>query len=165
MPCPEHLTKDEQTETIRTLSRDTLNECDLTQRFMCTKRVLAQNPLAAPDTVSRSPAPLVHCICPLLNREFIKAYKAFVGAYKEAYQRIVQMKLLTELPDGSLPPTACFIFSVVRIGKTIFQKSNTLPSDVIASESLRPHFPNFSAEPIMRILLGLNSFKTDPKPI
>ena len=33
---------------------------------------------SAPGTVSRSPAPLVHCICPLLKREFIKAYKAFV---------------------------------------------------------------------------------------
>ena len=108
MPCLEHLTKHEQTETIRKLTRDTLNECDLTQRFMGTKRILAQNPLAAPDTVSRSPAPLVHCICPRLKREFIKAYKACVAAYKEAYQRIMQMKLLTEFPDGSLPPTAWF---------------------------------------------------------
>ena len=108
MPCLEHLTKHEQTETIRKLTRDTLNECDLAQRFMGTKRILAQNPLAAPDTVSRSPAPLVHCSCPRLKREFIKAYKACVTAYKEAYQRIMQMKLVTEFPDGSLPPTAWF---------------------------------------------------------
>ena len=108
LPCLEYLPKHEYQQTIKTLTRDTLDECDLSQRFMGTKRILAQHPLAAPDCVNRSPAPLVHCICPMLKQEFVKAYRAFVGAYKEAYQRILKMKLSTEFPDGSLPPTAWF---------------------------------------------------------
>ena len=108
LPCLEYLPKHEYQQTIKTLTRDTLDECDLSQRFMGTKRILAQNPLAAPDSISRSPAPLVHCTCRILKEEFIKAYRAFVGAYKEAYQRIMQMKLFTEFPDGSLPPTPWF---------------------------------------------------------
>ena len=108
LPCLEHLPKHEYQQTIKTLTKDTLDECDLTQRFIGTKRILAQHPLGAPDSVSRSPAPLVHCICPMLKQQFVKAYRTFVAAYKEAYQRIVVMKLFTEFPDGSLPPTAWF---------------------------------------------------------
>ena len=108
LPCLEHLTQHEYRETIKTLTRDILAECDTSQKFMGAKRIMAQNPLAAPDTINRSPAPLVHCVCPVLKQEFIKAYRAFVGAYKEAYQRILKMKLNTEFPDGSLPPTAWF---------------------------------------------------------
>ena len=108
LPCLEHLTQHEYRETIKTLTRDILAECDTSQKFMGAKRIMAQNPLAAPDTINRSPSPLVHCVCPVLKQEFIKAYRAFVGAYKEAYQRIVQMKLFAEFPYGSLPPTAWF---------------------------------------------------------
>ena len=49
--------------------------------------------------------------------------------------------------------------------KTIFQKSNTRPSDFIASLSLRPHLSNLKAEPITRTLLEPSSFKADPNPI
>jgi len=108
LPCLEYLPKHEYQQTIKTLTRDTLDECDLSQRFMGTKRILAQHPLAAPDSVSRSPAPLVHCVCPMLKQEFVKAYRAFVGAYKEAYKRLVRTNLFTAFPDGSLPPTAWF---------------------------------------------------------
>ena len=108
LPCLAHLPRHEYQQTIKTLTKDTLDECDLTQRFIGTKRILAQNPLSAPDTISRSPAPLVHCVCPKLKQVFVEAYRAFVSAYKEAYQRCVRMRLFTEFPHGSLPPTAWF---------------------------------------------------------
>ena len=108
LPCLEHLTKQEHQATIKKLTRDVLEDCDLNQKFMGAKRILAQYPLSAPKDINRSPAPLVHCLCPLLKREFIKAYRAFVGAYKEAYQRILKMNLSTAFPQGSLPPTAWF---------------------------------------------------------
>ena len=103
--CLEHVTQHEHRETIKKLTRDTLDECDLTQKFMGAKRILAQNPLDAPQTVSRSPAPLVHCLCSQLKKEFISAYREFVSAYKQAYQRVMKLKLFAEFPHGSLPPT------------------------------------------------------------
>ena len=108
LPCLEHLSPNEQRQTIKDLARATIDECDLTQKFMGTKRILSQNPFDAPQTINRSPAPLVHCMCSQLKREFISAYREFVSSYKDAYQRVMRLKLVGEFPHGSLPPTAWF---------------------------------------------------------
>ena len=108
LPCLDHLSELEYRDTIKDLTRDALDECDLPDRYLGAKRVLAQDPLSTPGATSRSPAPLCHCVCPIKRGQFISAYRAFVGAYKEAYQRVVQMNLITEFPHGSLPPTAWF---------------------------------------------------------
>ena len=65
-----------------------------------------QEPLASPEQTSRSPAPLCHSGCSQLKREFISAFREFVTAYKQAYQRVMTSGLALEFPPGSLPPTA-----------------------------------------------------------
>jgi len=40
------------------------------------------------------------------DRKFRAAFREFVSAYKEAYQRILKHNLRLEFPDGALPPTA-----------------------------------------------------------
>ena len=106
LPCLEHLSEYQHRQTIKELTKTSLHQCDLTQKFMGTKRILAQNPQDAPQTITRSPAPLVHCLCSQLKQAFITAYREFVSAYKNAYQRVIKLKLFSEFPHGSLPPTA-----------------------------------------------------------
>ncbi len=106
LPCFDDLSDIEYRQTIRELADEAVAGCDDVLKFIGQKKILAQEPLASPEQTNRSPAPLCHSGCSQLKREFVCAFREFVTAYKQAYQRVMTSGLALEFPPGSLPPTA-----------------------------------------------------------
>ena len=88
------------------MANEALAECGVPKKPVGQKRILAMDPHTQPEKTDKSPAPLCHSGCPEKKREFKAAFREFVSAYKEAYQRILKHRLRLEFPDGALPPTA-----------------------------------------------------------
>jgi len=106
LPFYEDLSDFEYSKLIRELADDALSECGVPTKPVGQKRILAIDPHSKPDKSDKSPAPLCHSGCPEKKREFKSAFRDFVSAYREAYQRILKHSLRTEFPDGAMPPTA-----------------------------------------------------------
>ena len=107
-PClgHEHLSDLQYRAVIRELANEALADCGVPAKPVGQKRILAMDPHTKPEHTDKSPAPLCHSGCTEKKREFKAAFREFVSAYKEAYQRILKHSLKEEFPDGALPPTA-----------------------------------------------------------
>jgi hypothetical protein len=72
------------------------------------RRILEQDPLAAPDETARSPAPLVHAASMTVRDAFVATYRAFVDAFKLA-AACLRDGFAADFPEGAFPPPAPFV--------------------------------------------------------
>lgn len=73
--------------------------------------VVAQNPHDKSFRLKKTPAPAFHAIKRTVRRELVEAYGWFVGAYREAAERLRQGDLAPRFPAGSFPPHLPFVGS------------------------------------------------------
>ncbi|MCO4763583.1 MAG: transposase [Myxococcales bacterium] len=57
----------------------------------------------------RSPAPKVHCICPIRRRELERGLRAIADAYREASDRFRDGEWDVEFPEGTFRPAGGFV--------------------------------------------------------
>ncbi len=73
------------------------------------KAILAYDPLHCPSALARSPAPRVHAASKAARRAFYEIYAAFVGAFREASERLRRGDRNAPFPAGSFPPALPFV--------------------------------------------------------
>ena len=73
------------------------------------KAILARDPLHRPSTLARSPAPRVHAATKTARRAFHEIYAAFVGAFREAAEKLRRGDRYAPFPCGSFPPALPFV--------------------------------------------------------
>ena len=73
------------------------------------KRVLRYSPHHVPDTLDRSPAPIIHSHCSEFRAAFKAAYQDFVEGYREALKEFVYGIGARLFPEGGLAPGYSFV--------------------------------------------------------
>src|SRR6185312_150999 len=73
------------------------------------RAILACDPLHRPSALARSPAPRVHAATKAARRAFYEIYAAFVGAFREASERLRRGDRNAPFPTGSFPPALPFV--------------------------------------------------------
>lgn len=68
------------------------------------KAILACDPLHRPSYLARSPASRVHAATKAARKAFHEIYAAFVGAFREASERLRRGDRNASFPTGSFPP-------------------------------------------------------------
>ena len=68
------------------------------------ERIQRQHSHQRPSTTKRSPAPLIHAAHRIVRLAFVDAYRAFVGAYRIAADRLRMGDRLVIFPDRAFPP-------------------------------------------------------------
>jgi hypothetical protein len=71
--------------------------------------VLAQNPLRRPLKTKKSPAPAFHAASQAVRRELRDAYGWFVGAFRQAAEKLRAGDRNAVFPVGSFPPALKFV--------------------------------------------------------
>jgi REP element-mobilizing transposase RayT len=71
--------------------------------------IRSQNPHARPMRTKKSPAPLFHAASRLAREELYQAYAWFVGAFREAAEKLRAGDLSARFPVGSFPPGLPFV--------------------------------------------------------
>jgi Transposase IS200 like len=72
------------------------------------RRILEQEPHAAPEESGQSPAPFVHAASVAVRSAFKAAYRAFVDAFKTA-ATCLRAGSAADFPEGAFPPPAPFV--------------------------------------------------------
>jgi hypothetical protein len=72
------------------------------------RRILEQDPHAAPPHPDRSPAPLVHAASQKMRDTFRVAYRAFVDAFRTA-ANCLRNGGTSQFPEGAFPPSLPFV--------------------------------------------------------
>jgi hypothetical protein len=114
IPCWAHLSADRYRERIKTLVEEIDAEAARARRqsgarVLGAKAILAQDPLTRPDSVPRSPAPLVHAATKAARKMFYAIYTEFVSAFRAAAEALRQGHRDVSFPAGSFPPAAPFV--------------------------------------------------------
>jgi REP element-mobilizing transposase RayT len=114
IPCWAHLPADRYREQIKTLVEEVDAEAARARqrsgaKVLGVKAVLAQDPQARPDSVSRSPAPLVHAATKAARKMFYEIYAEFVSAFRAAAEALRQGRWDVSFPAGSFPPALSFV--------------------------------------------------------
>ena len=73
------------------------------------EQILAQDPETRPETLDRSPAPLVHAATQKIRKDLRDAYGWFVAAYREAAEKLRKGDRDVAFPRGSFPPHLPFV--------------------------------------------------------
>jgi len=73
------------------------------------RAILACDPLHRPSSLARSPAPRVHAATKAARRAFYEIYAAFVGAFRDASERLRRGDRDAPFPTGSFPPALPFV--------------------------------------------------------
>jgi hypothetical protein len=68
-----------------------------------------QRPHDVPNRPKRSPAPLFHVATKAMRQEMWEAYAWFVGAYRQAAEKLKAGDRLAAFPPGSFPPALPFV--------------------------------------------------------
>jgi hypothetical protein len=71
--------------------------------------ILSQHPHHRPKAQKRSPAPLFHAFSSAARRELWEAYRLFVGAYRQAAEKLRAGNRDAVFPLGSFPPALPFV--------------------------------------------------------
>ncbi len=110
LPCWRHLSDQAYVRRVRQLmaghAKDAKRKRAATgKRVQGIKSILAQDPHRRPEKrKKKTPAPFVHCIDKKVKAEFKKAYRAFVGAYREALEALHAGVPEARFPEGGIPP-------------------------------------------------------------
>jgi hypothetical protein len=114
LPCWEHLSPEEQKDKVAELVREIEGEA-AAQRAATGKTVLGraailkQHPHERPNRPKKSYAPFVHAASQKVRRELYEGYRAFVGAYREAADRLRAGDRAVVFPAGCFPPALPFV--------------------------------------------------------
>ncbi|MEA2604463.1 MAG: REP-associated tyrosine transposase [Acidobacteriota bacterium] len=71
--------------------------------------ILAKDPQHRPESIARSPAPLVHAATKAARKAFYDAYAWFVAAFRQAAEKLRQGDRNAVFPAGSFPPALPFV--------------------------------------------------------
>jgi len=114
LPCWHHLSAERykarvselvtqiETETASRHSREAT-------RPVGVKAILAQNPHERPRKMKKAWAPAFHAATKAARRELVEAYGWFLGAYREASEKLRRGDFGASFPEGSFPPRLPFV--------------------------------------------------------
>ena len=110
LPCWAKLSAGEHRRLIRGMCKELSDEAAADREVSGDgvegiKRILRYSPHHQPSSMSRSPAPYVHCRDHKLRWWFLRAYRRFVEAYREAHCSLVRGLSAFRFPEGGPPPT------------------------------------------------------------
>jgi hypothetical protein len=71
--------------------------------------ILRQNPHDSPKDSAKSPAPLFHAVRQSVYRQLHDAYRRFLGAFREAAERLRAGDRSAPFPEGCFPPALPFV--------------------------------------------------------
>jgi REP element-mobilizing transposase RayT len=114
LPCWKHLTPEDYHARVADLVRG-IEEAAASERKkrdvepLGAEQILAQDPETRPETLDRSPAPLVHAATQKVRKELREAYRWFVAAYREAADKLRKGHRDVAFPPGSFPPHLPFV--------------------------------------------------------
>ena len=114
LPCWARLSPEQYRQRIQTLVAKAEEEAALVRRrsgsrVLGVKAILAQDPQARPDRLSRSPAPLVHAATKAARKMFYEFYADFVSAFRIASEALRRGNGDAPFPAGSFPPALPFV--------------------------------------------------------
>ena len=114
LPCWAHLSPERYRQRIEALVEEVEEEAARVRRrsgsrVLGVKAILAQNPQARPDHLTRSPAPLVHAATKAARRMFYELYAEFVSAFRTASDILRRGNRDAPFPAGSFPPALPFV--------------------------------------------------------
>lgn len=114
LPVWEQLTAEERrervAEMVRSIEAETRRRIRKTGRSpLGVRRILRQDPHAAPERVKRSPAPRFHAHRPAVRKGLELAYLAFRVAFRQAAEELRAGKIDVEFPAWSFPPQLPFV--------------------------------------------------------
>lgn len=114
LPCWRHLSRNDHRSRVRELiiqieaETRTRHARDRTQP-LGVKAILAQHPHNRPRKSKKTIAPAFHAATKAARRELFEAYGWFLGAYREAAEKLLQGRLRASFPEGSFPPRLPFV--------------------------------------------------------
>jgi hypothetical protein len=113
-PFCEHLSWEEYRDRVREMIEDIEEDTRERQRAKGTRplgaaKVMARHPHSRPEHLDRSPAPPVHCSSKEKRASFWEAFKEFVGAYRDAAERLRGGELTVAFPGGCFTPRRQFV--------------------------------------------------------
>lgn len=114
LPCWRHLSKREYAirvgEVILEIEAETTaRHAREGTRPLGVKAILAQDPHDRPEKLKKARAPAFHAVTKSARRELVEAYRWFVGAYRQAAERLGQGIEGARFPEGSFPPRLPFV--------------------------------------------------------
>ena len=109
LPCWAHLSDEEYRQKMVSMCIDISSEAaevrqEEKRSVLGMARVLRYHPHHRPETVAKSPAPLIHCQCRESKERFHLRYRAFAAACREAMKRLRARLGPTFFPKGGIPP-------------------------------------------------------------
>jgi REP element-mobilizing transposase RayT len=114
IPCWAHLSPEVYRARIaalvETIESDAAHERERTgASVLGVKAILSYDPQHRPSSLARSPAPRVHAATKTARKAFYEIYAAFVGAFREASERLLRGDRNAPFPTGSFPPALPFV--------------------------------------------------------
>jgi len=109
LPCWAHLSRQAQVDAVRaivaSIEEEAATERELTQRpVIGAEAVVRQDPTTMPARSKKSPAPWFHAASRAARSLLRAAYDQFLGAYRQAAERLRAGDLTVEFPPGCFPP-------------------------------------------------------------
>ena len=114
LPALNELTDQDYRSFVRSLVHEEERAVDASRReggksaVLGARRVLQQDPHAAPEETKHSPAPMVHAASVAVREVFLATYRAFVDAFKAAVANLRSGKD-ADFPEGAFPAPAPFV--------------------------------------------------------
>jgi hypothetical protein len=114
IPCWAHLSPEVYrariAEMVESIEAEAARERERTGACVLgVKAILSRDPRHCPASLSRSPAPRVHAATKAARKAFYEIYAAFVGAFREASERLRCGDRNAPFPTGSFPPALPFV--------------------------------------------------------
>ena len=114
LPCWKHLSEDMRRKLVADLISGIEAEAALLHRnaggqVLGASAVRGQHPFDRPKKSKKSPAPLFHAASQRVRRELYEMYAWFVGAFREASEKLRGGDRTVRFPTGSFPPALPFV--------------------------------------------------------
>jgi hypothetical protein len=114
LPCWKDLTEDQRRKRTASLVEDIEAEAAIRRKNVGIRprgpaAVLAQNPLRRPLKTKKSPAPAFHAASQAMRRELRDAYGWFLGAFRQAAEKLRAGDRNAIFPARSFPPALKFV--------------------------------------------------------
>jgi hypothetical protein len=114
IPCWAHLSDEEYRQRIVSLKEEIEAEAAVVRRASGTQAlgveaILSRDPQYRPENLAHSPAPLVHAATRAARKAFYEAYSWFVGAFRDAAEKLRQGDRAAPFPAGCFPPALPFV--------------------------------------------------------
>jgi hypothetical protein len=117
LPCFKHLPPEEYRKRMEEIVAEVVEEARVTREAkgvepLGADAVRRQQPHTRPNRTKKSPAPLFHAASRKTYLNLREAYSRFVGAFRDAAEKLKAGDRTVAFPEGSFPPAAPFVRSV-----------------------------------------------------